>query len=111
SVEGEVVDSRIEGRVTVGKGTKIVNSVVRGPTIIGENSHIEKSHITPYTSIGNRVKILNSSVEYSIIMDDAVIEGVDKVEESLIGRNAKIIKSEERKHHRFHIANHSEVIL
>jgi glucose-1-phosphate thymidylyltransferase len=35
-VEGEVKDSRIEGRVEVGRGARVVNSVVRGPSIIGE---------------------------------------------------------------------------
>ena len=110
-IEGNVENSKIEGRVTVGKGTRIIDSVVRGPAIIGEDCHVENSLITPYTSVGDRVKILNSSVEYSIVMDDSTIEGVDRIQESLIGRGSKIVKSDERKFYRFHIANHSEVTL
>jgi hypothetical protein len=44
-------------------------------------------------------------------MDDSTIEGVDRIQESLIGRNSKIVKSGEGKFYRFHIAYHSEVML
>jgi hypothetical protein len=43
-------------------------------------------------------------------MDDSTIEGVDRIQESLIGRGSKIVKGGERKFYRFHIANHFEGI-
>jgi glucose-1-phosphate thymidylyltransferase len=40
-IDGEVKDSRIEGRVEVGNGTKVLSSTIRGSSIIGENYIIE----------------------------------------------------------------------
>jgi len=108
-ITGEITNSKVEGRVEIGEGTKIANSIIRGPAIIGRNCLIEKSYIGPYTSIGNEAKIQNSSIEYSIIMEGAQIENVERLEESLIGRKAKIKRAEGRKIIRLHIGDYSEV--
>jgi len=110
-IEGEIINSEIEGRVTIEKNTKIINSIIRGPSIIGKDCHIENAFIGPFTSIGDNAKILNSSIEYSIVMNGAIIENVDRIEDSLIGKNAKVVKREIRKAYRFNITNHSEVEL
>jgi glucose-1-phosphate thymidylyltransferase len=73
--------------------------------------YINNAFIGPFTSIGDNVKIVNSSVEHSIIMNGAIIENVERIEDSLIGKNAKILKNGGRKAYRFNITNHSEVIL
>ncbi|MEM2868323.1 MAG: glucose-1-phosphate thymidylyltransferase, partial [Candidatus Bathyarchaeia archaeon] len=111
SIQGEVINSRIEGRVSIEEGAKILNSIVRGPTIIGENSVIEDSFIGPYTSIGKNVRIKNSSIEYSVILDNVEITGIERLEESLIGKNAIIRKNEERKIIKLHVGDYSEVNL
>jgi len=110
-IEGEIINSDVEGRVTIDKDTKVINSTIRGPTVIGRGCYIENAFIGPFTSIGDNVKIVNSSVEYSIVMGGAVIENVDRIEDSLIGKNVKILRREGRKAYRFSITNHSEVIL
>jgi len=110
-IEGEIINSDVEGMVTIDKDTKVMNSTIRGPTIIGRGCYIENAFIGPFTSIGDNVKIVNSSVEYSIVMGGAVIENVDRIEDSLIGKNVKILRREGRKAYRFSITNHSEVIL
>ena len=66
--------------------------MVRGLEIIGDNCVIRDSFIGPYTSVGNDVKILASSIEYSIILDGATIDGINRLEESLIGRFSNISK-------------------
>jgi len=106
-----VIDSRIDGRVTIMEDTKIVNSTIRGPYIIGKNCLIENSYIGPYTSIGDNTKIIGSSIEYSIVLKGATIEGIDRLEESLIGENAKLIKSSKRNAIKLHVGDYSEVIL
>jgi glucose-1-phosphate thymidylyltransferase len=108
-LKGEVIDSKIEGRVTIQKGAKIINSTVRGPAIIGENCHIENSFIGPYTSIGNNTQITESSLEYSVILENSVIKGVERLEESLIGRNTKIIRNQKHKTLKLNIGDYSEV--
>jgi glucose-1-phosphate thymidylyltransferase len=111
-VEGEVRNSRVEGRVEVRRGAKIVNSVVRGPSIIGEDCVIENSYVGPYTSVGRGSKILNSSVEYCVILENASIIGVERLEESLIGRSAKVVKGEgNRRFVKLNIGDYSEVVL
>jgi len=110
-IEGEVASSKIEGRVEVGKGTKVLNSVIRGPSVIGENCIIENSYIGPYTSVGRNSKIVNSSIEYSVILEGAQIIDVERLEESLIGRNAKVTKNRERRFIRLNLGDYSEVVL
>jgi len=110
-VRGEAVNSSIEGRVSVGRSAKIVGSVIRGPAVVGEGAYIEGSFIGPYTSIGDGVRVVKSSIEHSIIMSGAVLEHVDRVEDSLIGRNARVVKGRDRNAYRLSLADYSEVIL
>ena len=110
-IRGEVIDSRIDGRVTIMEDTKVVNSTIRGPCIVGKNCLIENSYIGPYTSIGDNAKIIESSIEYSIVLKGATIEGIDRLEESLIGENAKLTKSNKRNAIKLHIGDYSEAIL
>lgn len=107
-IRGEVVSSRIEGRVTIERGARVVNSMVRGPAIIGENCLIEDSFIGPYTSVGNGAQIINSSVEYSVVLENALIKDVERLEESLIGRNAKVLRNAKRVI-KLNIGDYSEV--
>ncbi|MEM2105328.1 MAG: glucose-1-phosphate thymidylyltransferase [Candidatus Bathyarchaeia archaeon] len=108
-LNGEIIKSKVEGRVTVQANTKIINSIVRGPAIIGENCTIQNSFIGPYTSVGNNSQIMESSIEYSVILEGSVIKGVERLEESLVGRNAKIIKNQKHKTLKLNIGDYSEV--
>jgi len=110
-IKGETINSRIDGRVTIGEGSRIINSTVRGPCIIGRNCVIEDSYIGPYTSIGDNARITRSSIEFSIVLEKVTIKGIDRLEESLIGENAKLIKASERNAIKLHIGDYSEVIL
>jgi len=110
-IKGEIIDSRIDGRATIEEGSKIVNSTVRGPCIIGRNCVVEKSYIGPYTSIGDGVKIIRSSIEYSVILRNAIVKGIDRLEESLIGENARLIKAGKGNALKLHIGDYSELIL
>jgi glucose-1-phosphate thymidylyltransferase len=110
-IDGKALNSRIEGRVSIAEGTIVENSTVRGPAIIGRNTRVIDSHIGPYTSIGDSCNIKKSSIEYSIIMDNTSIEEILNLEDSLVGRNAKIKSnnSTARKTLKLHISDYSEV--
>ncbi len=95
-LEGEIDDdSRVEGRVIVGKGATIARSVVRGPAVIGPGACIEDAYIGPYTSIGDEVHVRRSEVEHSIILACSVVEDLGtRMEASLLGRNVRLTRSD-----------------
>lgn len=111
-IEGEVNSgSKVDFRVVIQPGAKIFDSVVRGPAIIGERSLIVNSFIGPFTSIHNDVKILNSEIEHSIVMENSIIDSIDvRIVDSLIGKNVKIGKSKMKPMAlRFMVGDNSEV--
>jgi len=95
SVDGK---SRITGRVTIEKGAVVKNSIVRGPAIIGKQTEIVNSFIGPFTSIGDGVSILNSVVEHSVVLNNAFLSGIERLEDSLIGKSSKVMKNDS--HHK-----------
>jgi glucose-1-phosphate thymidylyltransferase len=65
---------------------------VRGPVVIGEGTVIEDAFIGPYTSIGRGCTIKNAALEHSVILDNAKVIDIERLEDSVIGRNALISK-------------------
>ena len=88
--------SQIIGRVNLGLKAKVVNSTIRGPVVIGEGAEIIDSFIGPYTTIGHRTRILHSVVEHSVILNDCTIENIPRLEDSLIGRETRIVQGKNR---------------
>jgi glucose-1-phosphate thymidylyltransferase len=109
-VRGAVEGSRLEGRVIVEPGAVVKNSVVRGPAAIGEGAVVEGSFVGPYTSVGPRAVVRNSAVEYSVLMEGAVVEGVERLEESVVGRYARVAVNS-RRYVRLHVSDYSVVEL
>lgn len=110
-VRGEVDDdSRIVGKVIVEEGARVIGSTVRGPVVIGKGAHIERSFVGPFSSIGAGVRLVDTEVEHSVVLEDAEIVGVHRIVDSLIGRNASVTHtSEQPKALRMHIGDHSDV--
>jgi glucose-1-phosphate thymidylyltransferase len=97
--------SSVDTRVTLQRGARIINSVVRGPTIIGENAIIENSYIGPFTSIYHDVQVKNSEIERSILLEKSRVEDLDVImRDSLIGREA-VVKSNREKRPRGLVMN------
>ncbi len=85
------VDSTINGRVRTSSSAVIERSVIRGPVIIGRDAKVVNSFIGPFSSIGDRVRIENSEIECSVVMEGATIQNVEKrIDRSIIGRNVTI---------------------
>jgi len=110
-IRGEVIDSKTNGRVVIDEGTRIIKSIIRGPCVIGKNCKIDNSYIGPYTSIGDNTEIIDSSIEYSIVLDRVLIRGVKRLEESIIGSNAKILKEAGSDNIRIQVGDYSEIII
>src|SRR5215211_7604111 len=49
-VEGELVESRVDGRVVIEAGARLERSTVRGPAIVGSGSRITDAFVGPYTA-------------------------------------------------------------
>jgi len=93
-VKGKVdKESKLFGKVRIEKGAEIRNSVIRGPVIIGDNSRIVNSYIGPFTSVYFKVTIENSEIEHSIILENSIIRDIKRIEDSLVGQNVEILKS------------------
>ena len=102
--------SHIEGRVTIESGSQIISSIVRGPVVIGADTIIKDSFIGPFTSIGKNSTITNSVIEHSVILDDAEVTGIDRLEDSMVGRMAKVTRGNRHtKALRLMIGDHSQV--
>ena len=111
-IRGEVIRSKVEGRVIVEEGARVVDSVVRGPAIIGRDCVVECSFIGPYTSVGPGSRVVDSSVEYCVLLEGVHVEGVERLEESLIGRHARVVKGKDRRRvYKLSIGDYSEVVL
>ncbi|MFL5896481.1 MAG: glucose-1-phosphate thymidylyltransferase [Thermoleophilaceae bacterium] len=94
-LDGELRDSRVEGRVAVAEGAVLERSTVRGPAIIGRGARITDSYIGPYTAIGDDVVIESSEVEHSIVLAGASVRDMPgRVEASLIGRSVSIARTQ-----------------
>jgi glucose-1-phosphate thymidylyltransferase len=112
-IEGEITaQSQVTGRVRLGAGSRIINSTVRGPAVIGDNVLIENSFIGPFTSIGSGCRIVSSVLEHCVLLENARIEHVDRLEDSLIGKNSVVLKDHKvHQAYRLMIGDDSEVSL
>jgi glucose-1-phosphate thymidylyltransferase len=108
-IKGTVTNSTIDGRVKIDADAKIAASTIRGPCVIGKDTVIENSFIGPYTSVGNGSKILNSNLAYCVILENVTIKDIDRLEDSLIGKNAKVTKNQRNRTIRLHMGDYSEV--
>jgi glucose-1-phosphate thymidylyltransferase len=108
-VKGTVTCSTIDGRVKIEPEAKVVNSTIRGPCIIGKNATIESSFIGPYSSVGDNSCIINSNIEYCVIQDNVTIRDVERLEDSLIGKYAKVTRNQRSRTIRVHMGDYSEV--
>jgi glucose-1-phosphate thymidylyltransferase len=70
----------------------VIHSTIRGPAAIGAGCLIQHSFIGPFTSIGDDSRVEASVIEHSVILAGARISHVDRLEDSLLGRNARVAR-------------------
>jgi glucose-1-phosphate thymidylyltransferase len=110
-VEGELVESRVEGRVAIEPGARLERTTVRGPAIVGRGSNITDAYIGPYTAIGEEVKIEKAELEHSIVLSGSSIRDLEyRIEASLIGKDVRIGRGPPLpKAYRFVVGDHADV--
>ena len=112
-IDGEIdAESRVEGRVVVQAGAKIIGSTIRGPAIIGAGSRIEQSYIGPFTSIYYNCEVVRSEVEHSVVLEQSSIVDIPRLEDSLLGKQVSVTRSARRpRANRLMLGDHSLVDL
>lgn len=103
--------STVAGRVITGEGSEIIDSNIRGPVVIGENVRIKGAYVGPYTAVGDGCNIVNSEIEYSILMNDCNIHNISqRIEASLLGSDVQLLRSKSKPvTHRFILGDQSRV--
>ncbi len=112
-VEGELIDTQVDGRVVVEPGATLERSTVRGPAIIGAGARLTDAYVGPYTAVGEGCVIRNAEVEHSILLSgSSVCDLAGRMESSLLGRQASVSRSERQpRASRFMVGDNSEIWL
>ncbi|MFJ9347454.1 glucose-1-phosphate thymidylyltransferase [Streptomyces sp. NPDC101237] len=110
-IDGEVDEaSQIVGRVVVEAGARVTNSRIVGPAVIGAGTVVGDSYVGPFTSIAENCRITESELEFSIVLRDSSIDGVGRIESSLIGRHVEVTPAAGTPSaHRLVLGDHSKV--
>jgi glucose-1-phosphate thymidylyltransferase len=107
-----MVDAATEliGRVVVEDGAEVSASRIVGPAIIGAGTRVSDSYIGPFTSVARDCTIADCEIEYSIVLRGASLQGVRRIEASLIGHDVEVTPAPRvPKAHRLVLGDHSKV--
>ena len=112
-VEGELIDSQVDGRVVVEAGARLERTRVRGPAVIGAGTVLEDCYIGPYTAIGERCQITRAEVEHSILLAGCTVCELDgRMESSLLGRNVTVRRGQRQpRAYRFMVGDNSDISI
>jgi glucose-1-phosphate thymidylyltransferase len=88
----------------------VTGSRIVGPVIIGSGAEVTGSYIGPFTSVAADCTIADSEIEYSIILERTSIQGVRRIEASLIGHDVEVTPAPRVcQAHRLVLGDHSKV--
>jgi glucose-1-phosphate thymidylyltransferase len=112
-IDGELIDSQVDGRVVIERGARLERTTIRGPAIVGADARLTDCYIGPYTAIGERCEISNSEVEHSILLAGSSVCDLDgRMESSLLGRNVTIRRGERSpRAYRFMVGDNSDISI
>ena len=112
-MDGELVESQVEGRVIVEEGARLERANVRGPAIIGAGARLTDAYIGPYTAVGAHCVVENAEVEHSILLEGSSVRGLaGRMESSLLGRNVAIARDDRQpRAYRFLVGDNSEISI
>ena len=112
-LDGELIDSRVDGRVVIEAGARLERTTVRGPAIIGADARLTDCYIGPYTAIGERCEVTASEVEHSILLAGCVVSDLDgRMESSLLGRNVTVRRGQQQpRAYRFMVGDNSDISI
>ena len=98
--------SAVQGPVSIGPHSRIIRSHIKGPVIIGADAVITGSTLGPYVAVGDGAVLTRTTMANSIALERVLIDGVEDVRDSLIGRDAQVLGS---RRHRIITGDHSRI--
>jgi glucose-1-phosphate thymidylyltransferase len=112
-IDGELVDSRADGRVVIETGARLERSTVRGPAIIGAGARLSDCYIGPYTAVGEGCEISGAEVEHSILLSGCSVRDLDgRMESSLLGRDVTVRRGDRQpRAYRFMVGDSSDISI
>jgi glucose-1-phosphate thymidylyltransferase len=103
-------ETELIGRVMIERGARITRSRIVGPVIIGAGARVDSSYIGPFTSVAQDCAVVESEIEYSILLRGASVRGVGRIEASLIGHDVEVTPAPPvPRAHRLVLGDHSRV--
>jgi glucose-1-phosphate thymidylyltransferase len=111
-VEGELIETVVEGRVVIEAGARLERCTVRGPAIIGAGTKLIDAYVGPYSAIAEDCLVEQAEIEHSILLAGSQVSHLaGRMESSLLGRNVKIRRDEGRQPRafRFMVGDNSEI--
>jgi glucose-1-phosphate thymidylyltransferase len=112
-IDGELIDSQVDGRVVIERGARLERTTVRGPAIVGADARLTDCYIGPYTAVGERCSISGAEVEHSILLAGSSVCDLDgRMESSLLGRNVTIGRGKRSpRAYRFMVGDNSDISI
>jgi glucose-1-phosphate thymidylyltransferase len=112
-IDGELIDSQVDGRVVIERGARLERTRVRGPAIVGADARLSDCYIGPYTAIGEGCTISGSEVEHSILLAGCTVSDLNgRMESSLLGRNVTVRRGERQpRAYRFLVGDNSDISI
>jgi glucose-1-phosphate thymidylyltransferase len=112
-IDGELIDSQVDGRVIVEAGARLERTNVRGPAIVGADARLRDCYVGPYTAIGERCRISGAEVEHSILLAGCTVADLDgRMESSLLGRNVTVRRGDRQpRAYRFMVGDNSDISI
>lgn len=95
-------------KVESSKNVNLMNSTIIPPCYIANDASIENSVIGPYVSIGANAQIKNSQIANSILMENAVVQGI-RLHKSIIGHYARLKGQHNQALINMHISDYSQI--
>jgi glucose-1-phosphate thymidylyltransferase len=104
--------SQVDGRVIIEEGAVIERSHIRGPVIVGHRTRVVESFIGPFTAIDHDCEIRDSEIEHSVMLCRSRVISAGRLEDSLLGRDVEIIRSQRRpRATRLMVGDHCQIDL
>jgi glucose-1-phosphate thymidylyltransferase len=112
-IDGELIDSQVDGRVVIEAGARLERTRVRGPAVIGAGAVLTDCYVGPYTAIGEGCTITAAEVEHSILLAGCEVCDLDgRMESSLLGRNVTVRRGERQpRAYRFMVGDNSDISI